>query len=125
MYFFKPVCENDEVKKQYDKNMTFSYEGYDDEVLSGGCSCTIKGNYVIVDKIVYPQDKPDFCEGLIRASLNFAANRGVYMAQCSCENAEYILNLMGFEKLDNSTYQGDIPSLLTGTCSGCKHNESH
>ena len=61
----------------------------------------------------------------MRASLNFAANRGVYMAQCSCENAEYILNLMGFEKLDNSTYQGDIPSLLTGTCSGCKHNESH
>ncbi|MBQ7653946.1 MAG: hypothetical protein IJS17_02620 [Clostridia bacterium] len=120
MYFFKPIALNEEKKNINGvRECVFKYEGYDSDKLAGGCVGEIKGNYVYVTEIDFPEDKPDFCEGLIRAALNYGANRGAYMARCGCENAVKILELMRFEKTDGGFYEGDIPTLLAGTCSGC------
>lgn len=123
MYYFKPISSVDEVKEAYDKKTEFSYIGYENDEQSGGCECEIKGNYVEIKKITFPSDKPDFCEGLIRASLNYGANRGAYMAKTKCENADYVLKLLGFEKNEDGYYEGDIPSLLQGSCGKCAKDE--
>ena len=120
MYFFKPIALSEEKKNKNGVfECTFRYDGYDSDELSGGCEGEISGNYVTVTKLSFPEDKPDFCEGLIRAALNYGANRGAYMARCGCKNAVAIMELMRFEKTESGCYEGDIPTLLSGSCSDC------
>ncbi len=54
-------------------------------------------------------------EGLMRAALNYAANRGCYMACFSAENAADYRALLPFEEKEG-VWRGDIPSLLSGSC---------
>lgn len=120
MYFFKPIALSEERKNNNGVlECRFKYDGYISDNLEGGCEGEIKGNYVTVTTISFPQDKPDFCEGLLRAALNYGANRGAYMARCGCENAFKVMELMGFEESGCGFWEGDIPTLLAGTCSGC------
>lgn len=121
MYFFKPISLGSEKKNEFGVNeCKFKYEGYISDELCGGAEGEIKGNFVYINKLVFPEDKPDFCEGLLRASLNYGANRGAYMGSCRCENATGVMELMGFEKIENGEYVGDIPTLLAGSCGDCK-----
>ena len=120
MYFFKPVSLSEEKKNSNGvSECKFAYEGYISDDPSGGCVGEIRGNYVYVTEISFPKDKPDFCEGLLRAALNYGANRGAYMARCGCDDAVSIMELMRFEKTDDGYYEGDIPTLLAGNCGDC------
>lgn len=57
-------------------------------------------------------------EGLLRSALNFAANRGAYIATCSLQEYKQLLSSLHFlEK--NGVFYGEIPSILT--CSSCLH----
>ena len=121
MYYFKPILLDNEKKNINGViECKFKYDGYDSNILSGFSECEIKGNYIYIYKLEFPQDKPDFCEGLIRASLNFGANRGAYMGCCIAQNSIKVLELMGFEKQTDGSYSGDIPTLLGGSCGNCK-----
>ncbi|MPN38601.1 hypothetical protein SDC9_186125 [bioreactor metagenome] len=81
----------------------------------------IEKSVVKIYNLDFPQDMPDFGEGLIRSALNFAANRGAYIGKCFCTNATTILERMRFEK-GGDCYTGDIPTLLGGTCCNCPIN---
>jgi len=118
MYIFKPLADKDEISKLYGVTGDFAYIGYDGDEAIGGCTAVINGSCVTVTKMVFDEDKLEFGEGLIRSALNYAANRNAYMARCECENTESILKLMGFEKNKDGIYEGDIPTLLGGSCGG-------
>lgn len=115
MYFFKPIYNSENVKATY-----FSYIGFDDDIKIGDCSCKIDEKFVVIETVNISKDMPDFYEGLIRACLNFAGNRNVYMAKCLDEKYKNVLEMMGFEKDKENVYVGDIPSLLQGSCENCK-----
>lgn len=117
MYIFKPVNDTTLINSLYGDGSSFAYTGYEGNDKLGGCGCTIKGSYVIINKIVFDEELQEFGEGLIRSALNYGANRGAYMAQCNSLNAESIMIRMGFEKNKDGVYEGDIPTLLGGTCS--------
>ena len=118
MFEFKPVVETDEIKKLYHKEDGFAYIGMENEKVLGSCYFRMDKSAVEILNLDFPQDMPAFGEGLIRSALNFAANRGAYMAKCCCTNATVILERMRFEK-DGDCYMGDIPTLLGGTCGNC------
>lgn len=59
-------------------------------------------------------------EGLLRASLNFAAGKSAYTV--SCRRLEYSDFLLGFAfRQERGVLCGEIPDILTGACHGCSH----
>ncbi len=121
MYIFKPITDSALLRETFSEDVNGGYIGYEEEQIIGKCSLFVEGHTVTVKTIDFPSDKPDFGEGLLRAALNFGANRNAYYAYCSCQNAIDIMKLMGFEENDG-VYSGDIPTLLGGSCGCCRHN---
>lgn len=57
-------------------------------------------------------------EGLLRASLNFAAGRSAYIA--ICRRAEFSEFLLRFHfRWEGDVLCGEIPEILTGSCHCC------
>lgn len=106
-----PFCEDESL---------YGYIGYDLSANGkecGKCAFKLKGySMEIVWVDVYDNDS-ETIEGLIRSALNFGGNRNVYMAEYKAENGLDVAKLLGFE-LSGEVYEGDIPSLLKGSC--CK-----
>ena len=121
MYIFKPVIEQEELFRLFSDDVNGGYIGYEGDEIIGKCSLFVEGSKVFVKTIEFDKDKPDIGEGLMRAALNFGANRNAYYAYCNCENAVDIMRLMGFEENDG-VYSGDIPTLLGGSCGCCRQN---
>ena len=121
MYIFKPIDDISELSKLFSDDVNGGYIGYEGDEVIGKCSLYVDGYIVTVKTIDFDKDKPDIGEGLMRAALNFGANRNAYYAYCSCENAVEIMKLMGFEENDG-IYSGDIPTLLGGSCGCCRQN---
>lgn len=121
MYIFKPITEQNELSKLFPDNVNGGYIGFDGNEIIGKCGLYVEGSKVTVKTVEFDKDKPDVGEGLLRAALNFGANRNAYYAYCSCENAADIMRLMGFEENDG-VYSGDIPTLLGGSCGCCRQN---
>ncbi len=121
MYIFKPIEDVSELSKHFSGCVNGGYIGFEGDEIIGKCSLYVDGHIVTVKTIDFDKDKPDIGEGLIRAALNFGANRNAYYAYCSCENAVEIMKLMGFEENDG-IYSGDIPTLLGGSCGCCRQN---
>lgn len=53
---------------------------------------------------------------LMRSAMNYAANRGAYLAYCSLPQYEETLLSLSFEKKDGY-YVGEVPEIFKG----CKH----
>ncbi len=121
MYIFKPITDKNELFKLFGDNVNGGYIGFEGDEIIGSCSVFVDGSKVTVKSIEFDMDEPDAGEGLLRAALNFGANRNAYYAYCSCENAVEIMKLMGFEE-ENGVYSGDIPTLLGGSCGCCRQN---
>lgn len=121
MYIFKPVTDKDVLSKLFSDDVNGGYIGFEGEEIIGKCSVFVDGSKVTVKTVEFDADKPDVGEGLLRAALNFGANRNAYYAYCSCENAIDVMKLMGFEE-NNGVYSGDIPTLLGGSCGCCRQN---
>lgn len=121
MYIFKPISDISELSKLFSDDVNGGYIGYEGNEVIGKCSLYVDGHTITVKTIDFDKDKPDIGEGLMRAALNFGANRNAYYAYCSCENAVGIMKLMGFEENDG-VYSGDIPTLLGGSCGCCHQN---
>ena len=121
MYIFKPITDKSELSKLFSDDVSGGYIGFEGDEIIGKCSLSIDGSKVFVKTIEFDNDKPDIGEGLMRAALNFGANRNAYYAYCECENAVDIMKLMGFEENDG-VYSGDIPTLLGGSCGCCRQN---
>lgn len=121
MYIFKPISDVSKLSEIFSDNVNGGYIGYEGNEIIGKCSLLVDGYNVTVKTIDFDKDKPDVGEGLMRAALNFGANRNAYYAFCSCENAIDVMKLMGFEEKDG-VYSGDIPTLLGGSCGCCRQN---
>lgn len=121
MYIFKPISDKNELSKLFSDDVNGGYIGFEGDEIIGKCSLFVDGSKVYVKSVDFPEDKPDVGEGLMRAALNFGANRNAYYAYCSCENAVSIMELMGFEENDG-VFSGDIPTLLGGSCGCCRQN---
>lgn len=121
MYIFKPVTDEKLLSELFSDEVNGGYVGFEGNEIIGRCSLLVDGQKVIVKTVEFDKDKPDVGEGLLRAALNFGANRNAYYAYCSCENAIEVMKLMGFEENDG-VFSGDIPTLLGGSCGCCRQN---
>lgn len=121
MYIFKPITDKNELSRIFIGEVNGGYIGFEGDEIIGKCSLFVEGSKVYVRTVEFPEDKPDVGEGLLRAALNFGANRNAYFAYCSCPNAVGIMRLMGFEENDG-VFSGDIPTLLGGSCGCCRQN---
>ncbi len=121
MYIFKPITDEKLLSELFSDEVNGGYIGFEGDTIIGRCSLFVDGSKVTVKSIDFDKDKPDIGEGLLRAALNFGANRNAYYAYCSCENAIDIMKLMGFEE-NNGVFSGDIPTLLGGSCGCCRQN---
>ena len=124
MIFYKPIVDLGEISKEfsleiYEENSIYGmYYGLNESSETiGKCLIKInKQNCYILELECDFSDKL-LVEGFVRASLNFAANRNAYYANCTLFKIKDVLLSLGFE-LNDGTYSGDIPTLLKGNC--CK-----
>lgn len=126
MIHYIPHSDIDDIKTIYpevsfDKNRV--YGAYTTPYESVGIAKSlvkIDGRFCEITGIVTDITDKLLTEGLLRASLNFAGNRGAYIAKCADESIADVLTLLGFTK-SGEFYEGDIPTLLQGSC--CKAGE--
>ena len=90
----------------------------DGESVSGGCKVSVNSYECVLSDITVADNDELLAEGLIRSALNFAANRGAYIAKCSQSEFDGVLKMLGFAA-NGGEYSGEIPELLKGSC--CKN----
>lgn len=90
----------------------------DGESVSGSCKVSVNSYECVLSDITAVGNDGLLAEGLIRSALNFAANRGAYIAKCSQSEFDGVLKALGFS-LEGGEYSGEIPELLKGSC--CKN----
>lgn len=108
MLFFEPTVLNSE-------HCTARFTAKDGDASLGVCELLLHDRLADITAISLQTEDLSIGEGLLRAALNFAANRGYYMAVFSAKDAEAVQRRLPFEQ-KNGRLQGDIPSLLAGTC---------
>ncbi|MEG1550711.1 MAG: hypothetical protein RR355_00405 [Oscillospiraceae bacterium] len=124
MLFYKPITNLDEIKSLFnltstdEKSVYGAYIAVEGDKQLGKCIVKIDNMNCEISNLEVEINDELLIEGLLRASLNFAGNRNAYIARCSDEKIKDILLLLGFQKKDDY-YEGDIPTLLLGSC--CKH----
>lgn len=97
------------------------FSGIEDESVIGKCTLKISVPYADVFSITCSDNKTYIIEGLIKSALFYASQKDCYIARCKCEGFEGFVEKMNFIKSDNG-YENDIPTILMGSCSGCKNN---
>lgn len=121
MIRFVPVL-TDKLSEPYSSQENcFGYIGYDmaaGDSVCGKCVFRLNGYTMDVCYVEALNDDAETEEGLIRSALNYGANRNAYIAYYKAEAAVSVAKLLGFEEDENGELNGDIPSLLKGSC--CK-----
>ena len=95
-----------------------AYVALEDDAILGKCLVEVTGYTCTLSELVQTGADKLVTEGLVRAALNFAANRGAYLASCSIVQIADVLKMLGFSE-ENGVFRGEIPELLQGSC--CKH----
>ncbi len=104
MIFFKntPMADNE-----------ILFEAMDGEVCLGKCLINIF-DYAEIISLTLCNDF-FIAQGLVKAALNYAAIRNIYMARFTDTSAFGIAKAMNFQ-LVNGVYESDIPTILMGSC---------
>lgn len=97
--------------KPVEKNETTLFLADEEGIGAGSCEIALSGYEVEVLNAEYDEDKPYALELLLRAALNYAANRNAYIAKTKLD----IFTDFPFEK-DGEFFKGTIPELLAGSC---------
>lgn len=95
-----------------------AYVALEDDAILGKCLVEVTGYTCTISELAQTGADKLVTEGLVRAALNFAANRGAYLASCSIVQIADVLKMLGFSE-ENGVFRGEIPELLQGSC--CKH----
>lgn len=125
MIFYKPVTDRNEISKLFseinlESNKQYgAYVATENDNVFGKCLVMIDENKCYVSNISVNTNDSLNTEGLIRSALNFAANRGAYIAVCNENEQHILLEKLGF-KNNNGIFEGEIPVLLQGSCSNQK-----
>lgn len=108
MIFFAPhTVESDDC--------TAYFEALDGETVLASCRLLISGSTADVFELSLNGADAEIGEGLLRASYNYAANKGAYWGVCSAKGAEQVTARLRFETV-NGRPENDIPTLLSGSC---------
>ena len=113
MIFFKPEFLQDMSENGNDAVIV----AFDGDKRIGDCRITVDGYKCILSGLNVNSDDVLTVEGLIRSALNYAANRGAYIAESECISFKNTFEYLGFKSVDGK-YSGEIPELLKGSC--CK-----
>lgn len=127
MVFYKPHTDMQEIAALFpqaafsEKCLYGAYVALEEGKNSGkSLVCVDKYRCEVSVEVPDLADK-ELIEGLLRASLHFAANRGAYIAVCRDKSLKDVLMLLGFTETDG-VFSGEIPTLLQGHC--CKSPNS-
>ena len=110
MIFFEPEEVNSDI-------CTARFTATDGASVLGICDLLVHNG--VADLVSLRLDTPELSigEGLIRAALHYAANRGIYLAVYSAKGVDAVRSRMAF-CLQNGQWRNDIPTLLMGSCAG-------
>lgn len=87
----------------------------------GKCLLECREDGVHILAIDFLQEDDSLVDWLMRAAMNYAANRGAYLAFCSLSQYEKILTSLSFEK-KGDVYVGEVPEIFKG-CKCCNAGE--
>ncbi len=90
---------------------------YENGERRGLCTFELDGCNAAIISLSCEQGRDDIAEGLLRSTLNYAANRMCYIAEYRETSYEEIALSLGF-KPENGRLTAEIPDLLTGHCGG-------
>lgn len=125
MITFIPCDNQNDIKEYFPKveinSLMYLIKAVENDDNKGAClfSLNTENSSVVLEKIYIKDSDITTEEGLIRSVLNFAANRGIYMAYVSYNNGfnKALFKRMHFEE-SNNKLSCDIPTALTGSCCG-------
>lgn len=86
----------------------------------GKCLLECREDGVHILAIDFQQQDDSLVDWLMRAAMNYAANRGAYLAFCKLPQFEDILLSLSFEKKGDA-YIGEVPEIFKG-CKKCGCN---
>lgn len=122
MVFYKPYSDNTEIQKLFPETVLApdaiygAYVALEQDEPCGKCLVQIRDTACELVKLVCDGEDKLLTEGLVRAALHFAANRGAYAASCPVVGCyDDVLTMLGFT-LQDGVYYGEIPTLLQGSC---------
>lgn len=124
MIFYKPYLDRQDIYTMFPhadltgEKTVGAYVALEDDAILGKCLVEVTGYTCAISELVQTGADKLVTEGLVRAALNFAANRGAYLASCSIVQIADVLKMLGFSE-ENGVFRGEIPELLQGSC--CKH----
>lgn len=124
MIFYKPYLDRQDIYAMFPhadltgEKTVCAYVALEDDAFLGKCLVEVDGYTCAIAELVQTGADKLVTEGLVRAALNFAANRGAYLASCSLVQIADVLKMLGFSE-KNGVFRGEIPELLKGSC--CKH----
>lgn len=128
MIFYKPYTDKQDIYTMF-PHADFSggktvgaYAALQDDAFLGKCLVVVDGYTCTIAELFQTGADKLVTEGLLRAALNFAANRGAYLASCEIAQISDVLKMLGFTE-ENGVFRGEIPELLQGSC--CKHTNAH
>ncbi len=123
MIFYKPYLDRQDIYTMFPhadltgEKIVCAYVALEDDAILGKCLVEVTGYTCAISELVQTGADKLVTEGLVRAALNFAANRGAYLASCSIVQIADVLKMLGFSE-ENGVFRGEIPELLQGSC--CK-----
>ncbi len=94
------------------------FQALDGDKILGECTLILGEKFADVTKLSFKADAIFAGEGLLKSAYNYAALKNYYMAKCSVSGIDSLLLRLGFEN-NGGEYISDIPTILTGSCSGC------
>ncbi len=94
-----------------------SMKAFDADTEVGFCTFEINGFNMVIKSLTATDDI--IAEGLIRASLNYGANRGAYIAQVGNGLFQNVFIRLGFK--GEKMLSAEIPEVLTGSCCSCNN----
>ena len=120
MIKFSPVA-SDKLPEPFCNDKTLNgYWGFD--IANGGAECGFSvfrlNGYTMEIIDVVTESDDETVEGFIRSSLNYGANRGVYIAYYKAVSGVNVAKTLGFKENKDNILEGEIPELLAGSC--CK-----
>ena len=95
----------------------FAFEAFVDEARAGGCRFRIEGYFMEITAVDCAD--PLLTDGLLRAAMNFSANRNAYIARARLGVADCALRQLGFQ--GEEMLSAEIPDVLLGCA--CGHQE--
>lgn len=123
MIFYKPYLDRQDIYTMFPhadltgEKIVCAYVALEDDAILGKCLVEVTGYTCAISELAQTGADKLVTEGLVRAALNFAANRGAYLASCSIVQIADVLKILGFSE-ENGVFRGEIPELLQGSC--CK-----